>query len=90
LGLDERDAAGEPGAVALAHAARRACGSTHGLAVLIDPPGGPWVAIASAEGADTRRLRYTGQDRRARTWSAVVALEFLRRSMLGLAAGWAA
>ena len=88
LGLEAAEVAGEPGALALAQAVRRAWGASHGLAVLVDPPGGPWVAIASEEGVDTRRLRYTGQDRRARSWSAVVALEFLRRLMLGIAEGW--
>lgn len=97
LGLDPAapsGVTGEAGAVALAHAVRRAWGTTYGLAVLIDPTptdtnrGGPWVAITSDNHTDTRRLRYAGQDRRARTWATVVALEFLRRHLLGLADGW--
>jgi competence/damage-inducible protein CinA-like protein len=88
LGLDGAQVAGEPGGVALAQAVRRVWGATHGLAVLVDPPGGPWVAIATDAAVDTRRLRFTGQDRRARGWSGVVALEFLRRLMSGSAEGW--
>jgi predicted O-linked N-acetylglucosamine transferase (SPINDLY family) len=48
-----------------------------------------WVAIASEKGVDTRRLRFEGRGHRARVWSTTVALEFLRRTLLGLADGWA-
>jgi hypothetical protein len=37
-----------------------------------------------------RRLRWQGRDRRARVWTTTVALEFLRRLLLGLDEGWAA
>jgi competence/damage-inducible protein CinA-like protein len=81
--------AGQPGAVALAEAVRQSWRVSYGLAVLADEPGGPWVAIAGDKGVDTRRLRYSGGDRRARNWTTILAIEFLRRLLLNLAEGWA-
>jgi nicotinamide-nucleotide amidase len=82
--------AGEAGAMVLASAVRRVWGASLGLAVLADEPGGPWVAVASEGETATRRLRFAGGDQRARTWTVTVALEFLRRLLLGLADDWAA
>jgi len=94
LDLDVDAIAGQAGAVTLAEAVRRSWGASHGLAVLADvttgEPAGPWVAIAAEGAIDTRRLRISGGDRRARSWTTVVALEFIRRLLLGLADGWAA
>jgi hypothetical protein len=47
------------------------------------------VAIAHEGATDTRRLRFRGRDRRATIWTTTVALEFLRRLLLGLVDGWA-
>jgi nicotinamide-nucleotide amidase len=84
--------AGQVGAVTLAEEVRRSWGVTFGLAIVADAdtgePSGPWVAVAAEGGVDARHLRFRGQDRRARTWTTVVALEFMRRLLLGLAEGW--
>jgi nicotinamide-nucleotide amidase len=89
LQLQRRAVAGEPGAVALARGVGRAWGTSHGLAVLSDEPGGPWVAVVGDGEVDSRRLRFRGHDQRARIWTTTFALEFLRRLLLGLAEGWA-
>jgi len=85
--------AGQAGAVTLAEGIRRSWGASYGLAIVADAstgePGGPWVAIAAEGGADARHLRFSGSDRRARNWTTVMALEFMRRLLLGLAEGWA-
>jgi nicotinamide mononucleotide (NMN) deamidase PncC len=89
LGVEEANMTGEVGAVALAGAVRRAWNSSYGLAVVADETDRPWVAVAGERGVDSRRLRFQGRDMRARTWTTTVALEFLRRLLLGLAEGWA-
>ncbi len=86
--LEESQPSARGAAEAVAEAVRRTCDATYGLAVLPEEPGGPWVAIAVEGGAQSRRFRYPGRDYRARTWTAVLALEFLRRRLLGLAEGW--
>jgi nicotinamide-nucleotide amidase len=90
LGLEWDGTGGEPGAVALAEGVRQAWGSCHGLAVVGDETDRAWVALASDSSVDTRRLRFQGRDQRARTWTTILALEFVRRVLLGLADGWAA
>jgi nicotinamide-nucleotide amidase len=89
LSLPEGDYAAEPGAVALAEGIRRAWQATYGLAITSDESERAWVAIATDRGTDTRRLRFQGRDLRARVWTTTLSLEFLRRSLLGLADGWA-
>jgi nicotinamide-nucleotide amidase len=89
LGLGDRPVDGQAGAVALAQKVRRAWGASYGLAVLGDEEDRAWVAVAGEEKIDSRRLRFQGRDRRARTWTATVALEFVRRLLLGFADGWA-
>jgi nicotinamide-nucleotide amidase len=89
LGAGTGTVSGEAGAASLAEAVRQAWGASHGLAVLDDGPGGPWVTIASDEGVDSRRMRFRGRDRRAQIWTTILALEFLRRLLLGKADGWA-
>jgi nicotinamide-nucleotide amidase len=89
LCLDEIDVTGEPGAVVLARGVRQAWQVSHGMAVLADSDDRAWVAVATEGGTETRRLRFQGRDFRARTWNATLALEFLRRLLLGLADGWA-
>lgn len=79
----------EEAAVILARAVRDAWETTYGLAVLGDGRNRPWVAIAWDEGVETRRFRTLGNDDRARTWTSTLALEFLRRLLLGLAGNWA-
>lgn len=89
LHLDGPFTTGEAGAVALASEMRRAWGTSYGLAVLGDEPDGPWVAVADGNQVDTHQLRFRGHDQRARTWTTTMALEFLRRLLLGLGEGWA-
>ena len=89
LNLEGRAWDGEAGAIALAEGLRDRWRATYGLAVVGDAEDRAWVAIASASGADSRRLRFQGRDHRARVWTTTLALEFLRRSLLGLAEGWA-
>jgi nicotinamide-nucleotide amidase len=90
LGLDAGPAEGKTGAAALARQVRQAWDASYGLAVLGDADDRAWVAVAGAEQVDSHRLRFQGRDRRARTWTSTVAVEFLRRLLLGLADGWAA
>jgi competence/damage-inducible protein CinA-like protein len=89
LCVEEASLTGQTGAVALAEAVRRAWKSSYGLAVVADETDRPWVAVAGEGSVDSRRLRFQGRDTRARTWTTTVALEFLRRLLLGLAEGWA-
>jgi nicotinamide mononucleotide (NMN) deamidase PncC len=92
LGLDASGMDGEAGAVALAQAVRRSWGVDYGLSVVTDAEDSPWVAVAGGageSGAEVRRFRFRGRDRRALTWTTTLALEFLRRLLLGLAGGWA-
>jgi nicotinamide-nucleotide amidase len=88
LGAEEIAVTGEQGAVTLAESVRQAWGTSFGLGVLGCESGGPWVAIAGPDGVDTRQQRFTGRDTRIRTWTTTLALEFLRRLLLGLADGW--
>ena len=98
LGVEGKDLDGEAGPIsalasALAQAVREAWGAGYGLVVIGDEEERAWVAVAGnldGEAADVRRLRWQGRDRRARTWTTTVSLEFLRRLLLGLAEGWAA
>ena len=85
--LDPASLAGEPGAITLAGAVREAWGASLGMAVLGDESDGPWVAVAGDNVADARLMRFRGRDRRARIWTTTLALEFLRRLLLGLADG---
>jgi nicotinamide-nucleotide amidase len=89
LSRPDGDYAGEPGALALAEAIRQAWHASYGLAIASDESDRAWVAIASDDGTDIRRLRFQGRDLRARVWTTTLSLEFLRRSLLGLAEGWA-
>jgi len=89
LELEGMDLTGEPGAAALAEGVRRVWNASHGLSVLADQDERAWVAVATEDGIDTRRLRFRGRDLRARVWTTTLALEFLRRLLLDLADGWA-
>jgi competence/damage-inducible protein CinA-like protein len=89
LGLQPQALTGEAGAAAVAQAVQRQWNTTHGLAVLCDGDEKTWVAVAGEQGVDTRQMRFRGRDFRARTWTTTLALEFLRRLLLGLANGWA-
>ncbi|MEJ2208654.1 MAG: CinA family nicotinamide mononucleotide deamidase-related protein [Anaerolineae bacterium] len=100
LGVEDgpRGLEGEDAASTLARAVRRAWGAAYGLAVVGDEEERAWVAVAGHQdggaghddAVDVRRLRWQGRDRRARNWTTTVSLEFLRRLLLGLDAGWAA
>jgi nicotinamide-nucleotide amidase len=89
LHLEGADTAGRAGAISLAEGVRHAWDATHGLAVVGDESDRAWVAVAWDGGTEARRLRFQGRDFRARVWTTTVALEFLRRLILGLADGWA-
>jgi nicotinamide-nucleotide amidase len=92
LRLEAADVAGEAGAAILAERVRQAWGASYGLAVLGDGKDRPWVAVSGDRGeahVNTRHLRFSGRDRRARVWTTTLALEFLRRLVLGQADGWA-
>jgi nicotinamide-nucleotide amidase len=88
LSLGQAELRGEAGAVLLADAVRQAWGASHGLSVLAQEPEWTWVAVAAEDEAETRRFRFRGRDRRAQYWTTTLALEFLRRQLLGLAQGW--
>ncbi len=93
LGVEGDDLLGESGASSLARAVRHRWDATYGLAVLGDEEERAWVAVAGDPDRDAmnvRRLRWQGRDRRARVWTTTVALEFLRRLLLGLDDRWAA
>jgi nicotinamide-nucleotide amidase len=81
---------GKDGARALAESVRQRLAATHGMAVLSDEPGGPWVVVVSGSNTDAIRLRFSERDNRSRIWTAVSSLEYLRRLLLGLADGWEA
>ena len=87
--------AAEAGVRLLAEAVRDTWNAAYGLAVLPDEEERAWVAVAGVTAAtgkavvEARRLRYQGRDYRTRTWTTTLALEFLRRLLLGLADGWA-
>jgi nicotinamide-nucleotide amidase len=90
----ESGKAGSPSSLAsvLARAVRRSWGASYGLAVVADAEERAWVGVAGnrdGETVDVRRFRWHGRDRRARVWTTTVALEFLRRLLLGLDEGWA-
>jgi nicotinamide-nucleotide amidase len=89
LAQEARPVETNAGAAALAQQVRQAWQASHGLAVLGDDEERAWVSIASPDGVESRRLRFQGRDRRARTWITTAAIEFLRRLLLGLADDWA-
>ncbi|MGH7048425.1 MAG: CinA family protein, partial [Stellaceae bacterium] len=96
LGLDDAAIAGEASretAEAVAAAARRATGASHGLAVLIEVDDGPdridfggsiHLAIASPEGVASRRARIYGGREWVRLGAAELGLDCLRRHLQGL------
>jgi hypothetical protein len=68
----------------VAEEVRQRLGASHGLAILSDEAGGPWVVVSSESGTDAIRLRFSDRDRRGRIWTTVSALDYLRRLLLGL------
>jgi nicotinamide-nucleotide amidase len=96
VGLDGPPPAGEltrETAEAVAQAARRRTGATHALAVLIDLDDGPdridfggtiCLAIATAEGAESRRSRILGGREWVRLGASEMGLDCLRRQLQGL------
>jgi nicotinamide-nucleotide amidase len=80
-------------AEAVAHAVRRQSGATHALAVLVDLDEGAdriefggaiCLAIATAEGAESRRSRIVGGREWVRLGAVEMALDCLRRHLQGL------
>jgi len=96
VGLDGDPPAGEltrETAEAVAQAARRRTGATHALAVLIDLDDGPdridfggtiCLAIATAEGVESRRSRILGGREWVRLGATEMGLDCLRRHLQGL------
>jgi competence/damage-inducible protein CinA-like protein len=96
VGLDGDPPAGEltrETAEAVAQAARRRTGATHALAVLIALDDGPdridfggtiCLAIATAEGAESRRSRILGGREWVRLGATEMGLDCLRRYLQGL------
>jgi nicotinamide-nucleotide amidase len=95
-GLDGDPPAGELSreiAEAVAHAARRRTGASHALAVLIDLDDGPdkidfggtiCLAVATADGAESRRSRILGGREWVRLGATEMGLDCLRRYLQGL------
>ncbi len=90
LGLPELGPPSPPAAEAVAEAARRAAGATHGLAVLIELDEGAdriefggtiHVGIATQSGAISRRARMLGGRDWVRLGAAELALDGLRRHL---------
>ena len=78
---------------AVAHAARERSGATHALVVLIELDDGPdridfggtiWIGITTAERTEFRRSRVLGGREWVRLGAAELALDCLRRFLLGL------
>jgi nicotinamide-nucleotide amidase len=96
VGLDEAPPAGEltrETAEAVARAARRECGATHALAVLVDLDDGPdriefggtiCLAIATDEEVASRRSRILGGREWVRLGAVELGLDCLRRHLQGL------
>jgi competence/damage-inducible protein CinA-like protein len=96
VGLDGDPPAGELAretAEAVAQAARRRTGASHALAVLIDLDDGPdkidfggtiCLAIATADGAESRRSRILGGREWVRLGATEMGLDCLRRHLQGL------
>jgi len=96
VGLEGAPPAGEltrETAEAVAEAARRRTGATHALAVLIDLDDGPdridfggtiCLAIATVEGAESRRSRILGGREWVRLGACEMGLDCLRRHLQGL------
>jgi len=96
VGLDGDPPAGEltrETAEAVAQAARRRTGASHALAVLIDLDDGPdkidfggtiCLAIATADGAESRRSRILGGREWVRLGATEMGLDCLRRHLQGL------
>jgi nicotinamide-nucleotide amidase len=96
VGLDGDPPAGELSretAEAVAHAARRRTGASHALSVLIDLDDGPdkidfggtiCLAVATADGAESRRSRILGGREWVRLGATEMGLDCLRRYLQGL------
>jgi nicotinamide-nucleotide amidase len=99
--LDEHGAVSEPVARAMAQGVCRALGSDYGIAItgIAGPGGGSeakpvgtvHIAVAGPDGTSHRRVRFPGDRQRVRQHSSQLALEMLRRTLLGLdpqGSGW--
>ncbi|HYG61358.1 MAG TPA: nicotinamide-nucleotide amidohydrolase family protein, partial [Thermoanaerobaculia bacterium] len=92
--LQEHGAVSEPVARAMAEGVCRALGSDYGIAVtgVAGPGGGSeakpvgtvHIAVAGPEGTSHRRVRFPGDRQRVRQHSSQLALDMLRRKLLGL------
>ena len=94
--LEAEGAVSEAVARAMAEGARRVAGTSIGVGItgIAGPDGGTpekpvglvFVALAGAAGDTVRRLRLFSQRERVRNHSVQIALEMLRRGLLGLPA----
>jgi nicotinamide-nucleotide amidase len=92
--VDEHGAVSEEVAVSMAAGARRAAGSDVAVAItgIAGPGGGSadkpvglvFVALAGAAGDRVRRLQLLGDRDRVRRQACVIAMEMMRRGLLGL------
>jgi len=89
--LDEHGTVSRETTAALAAEVRRISGATHGLAVTgwagpgggsdVDPVGTVYLALASADGNETRRCSFAGDREAIREQALVSALEWLQHKL---------
>jgi len=89
--LDEHGTVSRETTAALAAEVRRISGATHGLAVTgwagpgggsdVDPVGTVYLALASADGSETRRCSFAGDREAIREQALVSALEWLQHKL---------
>lgn len=99
LGVPEGPVVTEEAAIAMAHGARRALDADVGLGITgvagpdpqeDQPPGTVFVALALPEGTThARKLRFSGDRERVRQFSAISALDLLRRTLITPSRGFA-
>ena len=91
--LDAAGPVSEAVAAAMAEGAREAFGADVGVSTTgvagptehdDEPPGTVWLAVADAAGTVTRRIHAPGDRVQVRNWSTAVALDLLRRRLLGI------
>jgi nicotinamide-nucleotide amidase len=92
--LDAAGSVSEAVAAAMAEGAREAFGADVGVSTTgvagptehdDEPPGTVSLAVADAAGTVTRRIHAPGDRVQVRNWSTAVALDLLRRRLLGIA-----
>jgi competence/damage-inducible protein CinA-like protein len=88
--LAENTAVSEPVARAMAEGARERTGSDYALSVTgyAGPEGGPaglvFIGLAAPDGTEVRRVQFGGDRERVRLFSTNIALDSMRRKLLGI------